>query len=75
MERLNLNIPADARARLRRIAQAASRTESEVARDLLLSGIAQSERDTFYLEVSRTLTDRQRQRQIEMLAAFESLDG
>jgi predicted DNA-binding protein len=75
MERLNLNIPAEARARLRRIAQAASRTESEVARDLLLSGIAQSERDTFYLEVSRNLTDRQRQRQIEMLDAFESLDG
>ena len=75
MERLNLNIPADARARLRRIAQAASRTESEVARDLLLSGIAQSERDTFYLEVSRGLTARQRQRQIEMLDAFESLDG
>ena len=75
MERLNLNIPADARARLRRIAQAASRTESEVARDLLLSGIAQSERETFYLEVSRTLTDRQRQRQIQMLDAFESLDG
>ena len=75
MERLNLNIPAEARARLRRIAQAASRTESEVARDLLLYGIAQSERDTFYLEVSRNLTDRQRQRQIEMLDAFESLDG
>lgn len=75
MERLNLNIPSQARVRLRRIARAASRTESEVARELLLSAIGRSEREAFYSKVAQTLTEEQRRRQIQILGAFESLDG
>jgi hypothetical protein len=74
MERLNLNIPVDARARLRRIARAAARTEAEVARDLLLSAIDRSERDDFFRRVGEGMTKKQRERQIRLLESFEALE-
>lgn len=75
MERLNLNIPSEARKRLRRLARAASRTESEVARDLLVGAIAQSERQAFYRKVAENTTDEHRKRMIQIQQAFEALDG
>lgn len=75
MERLNLNIPSEARARLRRLAKAAARTEAEVARDLLVAAIGRSERESFFAQVAASATDKVQKRELAVLVAFESLDA
>lgn len=75
MERLNLNIPEDARKRLKKIAARRQRTESEIARELLLVAIEQAERDEFYRQVATGQTPQLQKRYLLVLDAFESLDG
>ncbi|HZO13791.1 MAG TPA: hypothetical protein VFB62_11055 [Polyangiaceae bacterium] len=75
LERINLNVPPEARRRLRAVAKRLKRTESEVARELLLMGLRQAERDAFYERVTEEMTPELRRRMIEIAEAFEHLDG
>ncbi len=47
VERLNMNVPSEARAALRRFASRARLKEAEMARALLLRAIEQEEREEF----------------------------
>jgi len=75
MERINLNVPGDVRKRLKQVAKRAGRTEAEVARRLLIDSLEREEREEFYRRVAETMTPAIRARQLEILAAFERLDG
>jgi plasmid stability protein len=75
MERINLNVPADVRRRLRALAARQGRTEAEVARSLLAAALDQARRDEFFQRVAETYTPQRRKRDLEILRAFEKLDG
>jgi hypothetical protein len=75
MERLNLNITGDMRVRLRQVAEKRQRTESEVARELLLTAIEEAERDEFFRQVAASRTPDLDRRYLEVHEAFEKIDG
>ncbi len=75
LERINLNVPADARRRLKLVAKRLKRTESEVARELFLAGLRHAERGAFYDRVADEMTPELRARMVEIAEAFEHLDG
>jgi hypothetical protein len=75
MERINLNVPTDVRRRLRLMATQSSRTEAEVARELLIDALERARREEFYRRVAETYTAEQRARDLTILRAFESLGG
>lgn len=75
MERINLNIPKDARKRLKQVAHRTGRTESETARALLLEALDRLEQEEFYTKVAEAQTAEIRDRQIAMLEAYEKLRG
>lgn len=75
MERINLNIPKEARKRLKTVARRTGRTESETARMLLLEALDRAEREQFYAEVKEAQTAELRERQIDMIAAYEKHRG
>jgi hypothetical protein len=75
MERINLNVPADVRRRLRALAARQGRNEAEVARSLLVAALDQARRDEFYRRVAEAQTPKLRKRTLEILRAFEKLDG
>ncbi|MGH9252972.1 MAG: ribbon-helix-helix domain-containing protein [Vicinamibacterales bacterium] len=75
LERINLNVPADVRQRLRELAARAGRTEAEVARALLVDALERARRDEFYRRVAEAHTPAIRARDLEILRAFESLSG
>ncbi len=75
LERVNLNLPSEERARLRSLAKAAKRPEGVLARELLVDAIARAERAAFRqrLETSRTPERCARDRAIA--EAIERLHG
>jgi hypothetical protein len=75
MERINLNIPLPARRELKRVAKAWGRTESEVARQLVLQGLAQIEKNQFYARVAAAQTPALRKRHLAIHTAMEKLNG
>lgn len=75
LERINLNVPSDARRRLRAVAKRIGRTESEVARELFLDGLGRAERDQFYEKVASEMTPEIRGRMIEIAEALERING
>jgi len=75
LQRINLNVPAQIRVRLRRIARKLSLTESETARQLLTSALDQSERQEFYRRIAAAQTPASRQKELDIVAAFEKLVG
>ena len=75
LERINLNVPAETRHRLRAVAKRLKKTESEVARDLLVEGLRRREKEDFYRRVSEQMTPELRSRLLEIAGAFERLDG
>jgi len=75
MERINLNVPSDVRQRLRDLAAQAGRTESEMARTLLVSALEGARREAFYRRVAETYTPELRARDLDILRALERLDG
>jgi hypothetical protein len=72
---VNLNLPSDARHRLRSLAKAAGQPEAVYARELLVAALTRAEAVEFrrQLEASRTPERRQRDRQIA--ASIEKLRG
>ena len=75
MERINLNVQPDVRRRLRALAERQGRTESEMARTLLMTALEASWREEFYQQVAAAYTDECRKRDLEVARAFEKLDG
>lgn len=74
LERINLNVSAEVRRKLRAVAKRLKKTEAEVARDLLLDAIARMEREEFYREADDAMTPVVRDRLLQLYAAFEKLD-
>jgi hypothetical protein len=66
LERVNLNLPAEARLKLRSLAKASGQPEAVYARELLLEALEKAEVADFRkrLEASRTPERRKRDRQI-----------
>jgi hypothetical protein len=75
LERINLNVPRRVREQLRELAGREGRTESEVARTLLIDALERARRDAFYRRVAEHQTPAMRTRELELLRAFDSLDG
>jgi predicted DNA-binding protein len=75
LARINLNVPPETRKRLQAVAKRLKKTESEVARDLLVEGLRRQEKAAFYERVSEQMTPELRARLLEIAVAFERLDG
>jgi hypothetical protein len=75
MERLNLNIPTEARKTLKRFAREANLREAEFARKLLLKQLKLRERAEFYKKVAAAQTPEHRKRMLEIARAMEKLRG
>jgi hypothetical protein len=75
LERINLNVPPEARRRLQAIAKKLKKTESELARELLLEALERAERDQFYRRVGDEMTPKLRERLLFVAEALEELDG
>ncbi len=75
MERINLNVPKGVRQRLRDMAARDGRTESELARTLLVDALERARRAEFYRRLAEGYTADLRARDLEILRAFEKLRG
>lgn len=75
MERINLNVPSPMRKRLRGLARRIGRPEAVLARELLSDALDRLEAEEFYRQVTEAYTPRMRKRDLEILAAFEKIDG
>ena len=75
MERINLNVPADIRRQLRKMAARAGRTEAEIARTLLIGALERARREEFYRRVAQAQTADLASRDLEILRALEKLGG
>jgi hypothetical protein len=75
LARINLNVPSEMRRRLQAVAKRLKKTESEVARDLLVEGLIRREKEAFYERVSQQMTPELRARLLEIARTFERLDG
>lgn len=74
MERLNLNLPAQARASLRALAKARKTTEGELARELILRSLEQEARRAWVDRVRAAQTPERRARDLSILKALEKWD-
>jgi predicted DNA-binding protein len=74
-ERVNLNLPADARERLRELARAANKPEAVYARSLLVKAIDRAERAAFRERLEASRTPQRRARDLEIATALEKLNG
>jgi plasmid stability protein len=75
MQRINLNVPPAVRTRLRALAAQHGRTESEMARALLIGALEGAMREQFYRQVAEAQTAERSARDLQILRAFEGLDG
>jgi len=74
LARINLNVPAPVRADLKALAARQGRTESEVARELLIGALEGAKREWFFRQVADAYTPAMRTRDLQILRAFEKLD-
>ena len=74
LARINLNVPGPVRAELQALAAREGRTESEVARELLIQALEGARREWFYRQVADAYTPEMRARDMQILRAFERLD-
>jgi hypothetical protein len=75
LERINLNVPGAVRQRLRAVAKRLKKTESEVARELLIDALRREEKQRFYERVADQMTPALRQRLLEIAEGFDEIDG
>jgi hypothetical protein len=75
LARVNLNLPPDARDRLRSLAKTAGQPEGVYARDLLLSAIARAEAAEFRRQLLASRTPERRARDREIAGALERSRG
>ena len=74
LARINLNVPLPVRTQLQALAARQGRTESEVARELLIGALEGERREWFYRQVADSYTPAMRKRDLEIMRAFERLD-
>lgn len=75
LQRLNLNLPAETRERLRGLAKAARQPEAVVARELLVAAIERAEREAFRESVRKSRSDARKARDLEIASAMERARG
>jgi hypothetical protein len=75
MERLNLNVPAETRAKLRRLAARAERREAEFARELLVQAVDEAERRAIRERFRTAMSPALRKRLREISHSMEKLRG
>ena len=75
LERVNLNLSPEVRARLRRLSKAAGRPESVFARELLVDAIERAEQARFKRRLEASRTPERRARDLEIAATLERLHG
>ncbi|HWL89550.1 MAG TPA: hypothetical protein VNO21_27285 [Polyangiaceae bacterium] len=75
MERINLNIPAEARKRLARLAKQSRLREGEYLRELILKALADAERREFMERVAAARTPERRARERQIMDMMEELHG
>lgn len=75
MERINLNVQPDIRKRLKDMAERRGRTESEMARVLLMNALEAAWQEEFFEQVAAAYSDEHRARDLEIARAFETLDA
>jgi predicted DNA-binding protein len=73
--RVNLNLPVEARQRLRSLAKAANEPEAVFARSLLVKAIERAERAAFRQQLEASRTPERRARDLKIAAAVEGLRG
>ncbi len=73
MERINLNVPPEIRARIRALAKASRRTEGEVTRELVVRALDQIDRAAAIEAIKRAQTPEHVQRVLEIANAMERL--
>jgi hypothetical protein len=73
--RVNVNLPADTRERLRSLAKAAKKPEGVFARTLLVKAIERAERAAFQQQLEASRTPERRARDLKIAAALEGLRG
>jgi predicted DNA-binding protein len=75
MERVNLNLPSEARERMRELASEAGCTEGEYARELLLRALSQAELERVAEQVRRSRTPARKARDRAIAQGLEKLRG
>jgi hypothetical protein len=75
MERVNLNLPEEGRARLKRMARLSRRREAEYARDLLLRALEAAEREHLAAAIRESRTPGRVARERQILSGLEALRG
>ena len=75
LARINLNVPSPVRTQLQALAARQGRTESELARELLIGALEGARREWFFRQVADAHTPEIKKRDLEILRAFERLDG
>jgi len=75
VERVNLNLPPEGRARLKRMARIAQRREAEYARNLLLAALESAEREHLAAAIRTSRTPARIARERQILAGLEKLRG
>jgi len=75
MERINLNIPSEARKRIARLAKKSNLREGEYLRELVLRALKEVERKEFIARVAVSRTPERRARDLEIADAIERLRG
>jgi hypothetical protein len=75
MERLNLNVPAETRVALKRMAAKAGLKEGEIARELLVRAVDRAEREEFFRQMEEGMTSGARRRLAAIANALEKVRG
>jgi hypothetical protein len=75
MERVNLNLPAEARAKMRALAKERGVTEAEYAREIVLAGISRAELELVATKVRLSRTPARRALDRQTIEALEKLRG
>ena len=75
VERLNLNVPAETRAKLKRLAANAARREAEFARELLVRAVDEEERRLIRERFRAAMNPELQKRLREISHAMEKLRG
>ncbi len=75
MERVNLNLSSEDRARLKRLARVAHRREAEYARELLQRALDTTEREQLAAAIRTSRTPARLAREREILSGMERLRG
>jgi predicted DNA-binding protein len=75
LERVNLNLPPEARERLRSLAKAAGQPEAVYARELLVAALESAESSEFRRRLLASRTPERRERDRRIAGALERLRG